>query len=234
MTYRSDRIKEQLDKNPFLPISSAVANVLREDILTCRIAPNSRLKEGKLSEDMNVSRTTVRRALEILMREELVIKNETQGVRVVGFNEEVEQQLNDYRSLIEPLMAKTASLRRTEQDLWMIHRKLKALEVIADSKQYIEADISFHESICRATHNAYLISAAQIYIDGLYRRKVYWSDSVIGRYKKEIHYEHVQIYNALVKQEPERAYEEAFKHSENNYSQRLIREIGHSCDKNKT
>lgn len=226
MTDRRKRIKEQLEKNPFLPVNLAVANVLREDILACRVEPNGRLKEGPLSEDMDVSRTTVRRAFEILMSEELVIKNETQGVRVAGFNDDLERQLSDYRILIDPMLTKVAAMRRTDQDLQEIESKLKALEAADDSKCYMEIDISFHEAIYRATHNTFLISAAQIYLDGVYRRKIYWSGDVFGRYKRNIHREHVQIYQALVRRDPKMAYEEARKHSGQNYIQRVVREAG--------
>ncbi|MCI8584739.1 MAG: FCD domain-containing protein [Lachnospiraceae bacterium] len=69
---------------------------------------------------------------------------------------------------------------KTDQDLREIQGKLKALEEADDSKCYMETDISFHEAIYRATHNTFLISAAQIYLDGVYRRKIFFSLRSVG------------------------------------------------------
>lgn len=222
MVNRRNRVEKQLRANPFLPVSTAVANVLREDILTCRFMPNCRLKEDPLAEEMSVSRTTVRRAIEVLMNEGLIIKNDGQGVRVVGYDDAAAKDLNSYRRIIEPIIVKIAAKCRTDADLRFILHRLNAMESISDNVQYIEADIGFHESIYRATHNQYLISAGQIYLDGIYRHKMFWPCDVMEQYRSEIHADHTRIFQAIEACDPEKAYIETIKHAKKNYSQLII------------
>lgn len=128
--------------------------------------------ELELSQELGVSRTTLREAIRSLVTQGVLEVRRGKGTFVservgeiedFGFGglEQVKGQLRDLfelRSIFEPQAAKLACLRATEEELADILEKGAAVEAcIRVGRDRVEADGAFHAAIVRATHNEFMV-----------------------------------------------------------------------------
>ena len=69
--------------------------------------------------------------------------------------------LFDLRSLVEPLIARTAAERRTDQDIEAMERALAEYVAAPDREASRAADQGLHAAIARTTHNVHLESMSR-------------------------------------------------------------------------
>ena len=138
-----------------------------------RPGPGEKLpNELELSQELGVSRTTLREAIRSLVTQGVLEVRRGKGTFVseqvgkiedFGFGglERVKGQLRDLfelRSIFEPQAAKLACLRATEEELADILEKGAAVEAcIRAGRDRVEADGAFHAAIVRATHNEFMV-----------------------------------------------------------------------------
>lgn len=138
-----------------------------------RPGPGEKLpNELELSQELGVSRTTLREAIRSLVTQGVLEVRRGKGTFVseqvgeiedFGFGglERVKGQLRDLfelRSIFEPQAAKLACLRATEEELSDILEKGAAVEdCIRAGQDRVEADGAFHAAIVRATHNEFMV-----------------------------------------------------------------------------
>ena len=138
-----------------------------------RPGPGEKLpNELELSQELGVSRTTLREAIRSLVTQGVLEVRRGKGTFVseqvgeiedFGFGglERVKGQLRDLfelRSIFEPQAAKLACLRATEEELSDILEKGAAVEDrIRAGQDRVEADGAFHAAIVRATHNEFMV-----------------------------------------------------------------------------
>jgi len=131
--------------------------------------------ERELASMLGVSRTSVRDALKQLTgKGYLEVRHGRHGGYFVLANwgpstaesvrrhlvpnwEEYEH-LFDARTLVEPLIARTAAKRRTEGDIRVIATALDAYLVAPDHDASRTADSNLHQAIAEATHNPILVA----------------------------------------------------------------------------
>jgi GntR family galactonate operon transcriptional repressor len=129
--------------------------------------------EADLSLELEVSRTVVREAIKVLAAMGLVEVRPKTGTRVLPrsywrlidpdvlrwlFEREVDErpyrEISEVRMIIEPQAASLAAVRRTDAEAREISGLLDRMALATkDPSTYIAADIAFHSSILRATHN---------------------------------------------------------------------------------
>ena len=138
-----------------------------------RPGPGEKLpNELELSQELGVSRTTLREAIRSLVTQGVLEVRRGKGTFVseqvgeiedFGFGglERVKGQLRDLfelRSIFEPQAAKLACLRATEEELSDILEKGAAVAAcIRAGQDRVEADGTFHAAIVRATHNEFMV-----------------------------------------------------------------------------
>ena len=128
--------------------------------------------ELDLSQELGVSRTTVREAIRALGAQGVLEVRRGKGTFVseqegeiedFGFGglERVKGQLRDLfelRSIFEPRAARLACLRATGEELSDILEKRAAVaSCIQRGQDRVEADGAFHAAIVRATHNEFMV-----------------------------------------------------------------------------
>lgn len=146
-----------------LSSSELVYRRLREDIITGRLAPGTRLVELNIAAEFGVSRTPVREALKRLTAEKLVFSDPSRGVVVHAPDASEIEDVFVVREALDALAARLAAHRITPSEL-------ARLRVIVDSmrrairagrrEQVILANQRFHDVIYAAAGNEMLARVA--------------------------------------------------------------------------
>jgi DNA-binding GntR family transcriptional regulator len=109
-------------------IREKVYDYLRNEILSNRIPAGTRLVEGRLAKQINVSRTPIREALHILEMEGLVESIPRVGYRVKELRWEDVEELCEIRAVNEILAARWAMKRITPQELAAMKHNIDTAE----------------------------------------------------------------------------------------------------------
>ena len=137
---------------------------LRRKILTNQVRPNARLKEELWAQKLQLSRMSVREALNRLLGEGLVINGEKGGYFLRSMNESDIHQLRELRELLEIGAFKLLCNKIKKPQITSLEKLCDAFRNMA-IEGYVagacEADIKFHESLIEFTGNEKLISAYQ-------------------------------------------------------------------------
>lgn len=134
-------------------------NALREAILDGAIAPNEWLREESLTQQLGVSRTPVREALNRLEKEGLIQRTPGQGARVTTLTIEDMSVVYQVRGSLESLTARMAAERGSLSDkaaLHRLHEVMRAAAELPDPLEFSRANIKFHAAITAMADNAYL------------------------------------------------------------------------------
>lgn len=167
----SVRLNQQMDllhaKNPILPLYIVIHDVIKSEIISCKMKPGSILKENELADAFGVSRTTIRNALDTLKLENFLVQ-EGRSARITNLTRAQYTQLNEFRSYMDPIAAKLAADRYTKNNLnEMLHFMREAQT--DDRMVFVEADCNFHRMIYAATQNQFLLQSYN-QIDSVRRR----------------------------------------------------------------
>jgi DNA-binding GntR family transcriptional regulator len=203
--------------------SMRVYTVLRNEILTMKLAPGTPLDEHSVAERFDVSRSPVREALVRLSAEGLVtiMPNRSNVVATMEFARMPE--FLDALDLLQRVTTRLAALNRTEADLVNIRESAKSYEKAlslsmktGDTLPLIEKNYEFHMAVAKAGRNAYF--------EDLYRRLL-----EEGRRMLHLHFmfetldarasrrkmvaDHTEMVSAIEKQDVVRAEESAHQHA---------------------
>src|ERR1700733_11185964 len=133
--------------------------VLKQRILSCTLPPNQRLVEKNLCDELRVSRTPLREALNRLSHEELISFQPHAGYRVAAITTEGFRNLIELRAIVEPQAAALAAQRATAEDV----AELRALAALPydpnDDRSFVDycrANSRFHLCIVRCAQNPML------------------------------------------------------------------------------
>ena len=132
---------------------------IREYILQGRLDENSRLTEDFLSDQLGISKSPVREALNRLEAEGLIRIEPRKGAYLRRLSLVEIKELYDTREALESHVVRTAVvtpalLAELRQSLKRQRSLLKA----NDKPHYIEEDVRFHSLLAQATGNAFLCS----------------------------------------------------------------------------
>ena len=100
----------------------AVYARIRQDILSCALAPGTPLYEGVLAETYSVSKSPIRDALSRLHAEKLVTVEPRKGYRVAPVSLVDARELFEFRAVLEQHCAMTASEQAGDEDLKALDR----------------------------------------------------------------------------------------------------------------
>lgn len=157
---------------PTEPLSHRVENQIREAIKNKIFKPGDKLPgEVELGEQFGVSRTAIREALRMLVGRGLINIRKGSGIYVSEIDPsnvvEPFYQLLDMkcgkagllhliriRLFMEPEIAKSAALHRTEEDLdYLKENFIKFKDSENNPDEMVDIDIQFHRRISEATNN---------------------------------------------------------------------------------
>lgn len=145
-----------------LSTAHQAADEIQSAILSGRLDLGAPLSEQALCDQMKISRTPVRAALQILKQRGLVEVEPYRGTRVFRPSIEDIEQLCDFRATLEEAALRAA----VEHDRAGLIKSLQAKVELAEEclskgnlDQYGRIDSEFHDAIFEASPNAYLQKA---------------------------------------------------------------------------
>ncbi|MCX5516797.1 GntR family transcriptional regulator [Kaistia algarum] len=186
------------------PLTKLVTQALRARILSGDIPLGERLIEGRLSDELGVSRMPVREALRELAAEGLVTIEPRRGASVTTFTEQQKRELVEVRATLESLNAKLAAKRHDPEQIAELQRILdegtRLLEV-DDPAQLSRQNFDFHEAIGSVAGNSVL----QDTIRSLRDRTAMIFAPISRKRGKENWQEHAAILRAVIEGDAELA-----------------------------
>lgn len=155
-----------------LPKKQIIASQIEDAILTKKYLPGSKLpSENELCVQFNVSRTSVREALQILSAHGLITVEKGKGIfvnRITSesvinpFEKYLKQRLDRHtvtdvvrvRQMIEPSIAEQAALIRTDRDLENMENDIADMKNCKEGfRELVDLDMLFHQHLASATQN---------------------------------------------------------------------------------
>jgi DNA-binding GntR family transcriptional regulator len=148
----------QFDRLDLLP--NRLADFLREEIVSGRLAPGERLTEQALAQRCQVSRVPLREAFRILNAEGLIVLSPHRGASVEALSEDDLVDLFEARAAIEAHacgLAATAASKDVIKPLHKIVADMRRAIANGDITTYYALANDFHTGLVAASKNAVLL-----------------------------------------------------------------------------
>jgi len=162
-----------------ISVADAIHRLLREEVLSGRQEPGSRIVETKYARRFGVSRTPLREALHKLELEGLV-EARPDGMYVQTMDRHLVEEVYEMRQCLEGFAARLAAERISREKLDRLRGIQAAIraEVRQDprSDTFVELNSEFHELVARSCGNSRLEHQIAFY-------RAYWFNrDVVGLY----------------------------------------------------
>lgn len=199
---------------------------LRRRILTGQIKPGSVFSQTMLAQELGVSTTPLREALRRLAAEGMVQLDSHRDARVTPLTADEARNLYVIRENLDPLAAALAATSRTPDDVSSIEAALKRLTPLSDSSDLdaLTAHRNFHRAIYMASHNPLLIGILEGLWDKAdqYRQIGLQNQQDSSADQDRVQQEHVQIAEAVIAGQADRAREVMQRHVLGSLGRRAI------------
>ena len=197
------------NRTPVPTLASVVQQQIVNDISQGHLPPGMRLEEEELARRYDVSRTPVREALRQLSVLGIVDTKQRLGVVVATRSLEHFNNLLEVVADLEASSARYAAQRMTEEErqkLCMLHEQMREIAAQGAAAKFDKANAVLHHLIHEGAHNEILLNGImQMRVRTLpYTRMAFISE----RRRMEISYmEHNAVVHAVMRREPELAYQ---------------------------
>ncbi|HTQ36439.1 MAG TPA: GntR family transcriptional regulator [Steroidobacteraceae bacterium] len=197
-----------------------VYELIRADIMSLRVPPDTRLSIDSLARQLGVSQTPIREALSRLEATGLVIKQHFVGYcSAPRLNRQQLDELYELRLLLEPYAARCAAERMTDEELRAVTelaRKMEPDESRTSYDRFAVQDSEFHDLIAIGSRNPLIRDT----LAGLHTHLHIFRLRFHSEVTKEAFAEHAGLIAALVERRPAAAAAAMRAHIEKSY-QRL-------------
>ncbi len=209
----------ELDSYSYAPLREQVYEILKDSILNGDIPPQQKLKETRVANELNVSRTPVREALLMLELEGMIRISPQDGFVVQGITDK--KQVNDLfqvRGQLEGMAARLAAENITPDNLHQLKSTLELMKTKMEDnpdarEDFLKFEFFFHRLIYQAADNEYLNEALNKLFEKIHRFR---SKSFTRMDRmKEVYEELEEIYNHIAAGEAEKAERAALDHLHN-------------------
>ena len=175
---------------------------IRRDIVRGTFQPGDLLRERELASKYGVSKTPVREALSLLAQEEMVKAVPRAGYMVTQLTMRDVQEVYHLRLTMEPMAARLAAERITDEEL----QKLERLTSASNPDEAVMFNHQFHLEVARASGNSRLAKMIEQLLDDMDR----WAGVEFSRFSDaELRRGHKAELDALRTRDPDIA-EKAF------------------------
>ncbi len=202
--------------------SGRIYEAIREAIFTSRLKPGDRLTELHLAREFQVSRASLREAMQRLAHEGLIELNSYKGARVVELTPKQLEEMLALRLLLESEAVRQARGQMTAENkevLLALARKLDNQNV--SSKLLPAIDLQLHQKIWEISGNATLerhlnLLVAPLFVMGAILR---YTEYALRRIPEdgESRVDHLAVIDALCQGSEEQAVESIKRHILDNW-----------------
>lgn len=137
-------------------LADTVFTTIKGRIMNADLRPGTRLKQNALCEELGVSSSPVREALNRLTKERLLEAKPHCGWVVRGFDIEEWHEVCEMRAVLETMAGRQACGRITQDQIKQLRQSIddmcKCL-LNGDRDRAVRADIDFHRIVCAASGN---------------------------------------------------------------------------------
>jgi DNA-binding GntR family transcriptional regulator len=184
---------------------------LRADIIEGRIRPNVHLVANDLAERLEISRTPVREALQLLASEGLVAATKRGFVVREHTSDEI-RQIYEVRAALEEMAARIVAERASADQIRAIERIGAHRRTAVDDARSVIVDLNdaFHDAIMAAAKNPRMALINQRNSEHFFNYKIaklYTKEEAIAAVD-----EHAQIVRAIERRDPDAAGAAARQH----------------------
>ena len=182
-----------------------VLAAMREAIVTCEIAPGSRMVQEDLAARFGVSRIPLREAMRTLEGEGLVLHATHRGAVCRPLEADDVADLYAVRVELERLAARTAAARRADLRSETAALGADAIDAISrgDLAGLIRCDTCFHTALAGASANEHLAATLRLSWSQITRVMHYYF--TLERYPQNVWREHAAIARAIATGQPDAA-----------------------------
>lgn len=187
-------------------VEAQAAESLRRSILLGALPPGTRLTEIKLSEQLEISRATVRTALQQLSKEGLIVQVPYTGWTVMTLSSHDAWELYTLRASLEALAARLVSERKSDIAARKLGKSLAALEDACRKRvqaQIAEADFGLHMAIVELSNHRRLAEQYRL-VEQQVRIYIASSDALVAD-PEDIAAQHRPIVDAILAGDAESA-----------------------------
>jgi len=142
--------------NVGLPAYEQIRDILREEIISGKIPPDTRLKKAEIADRFGVSPMPVREALQWLKGEGLIEGLPHRGYRVISIDIQFIRNIFELRTAMEELMTRLSLPHITDTDIQQmtdINSRLSAIPKNVKIKTIHSLDSEFHRNIYQHCDN---------------------------------------------------------------------------------
>ena len=144
----------------FKSLNDAAYSIIREKILHGDFELGSRIREDALAEEIAISRTPIREAINRLVADGIIIKKSQRGLYLIDPGPEQIKDNIDIRVSLEKLAVERCIERSTDEDVAAISNSLKEFEKALKQNDYDacnDLDSQFHTLIAQMSKNSRLM-----------------------------------------------------------------------------
>jgi DNA-binding GntR family transcriptional regulator len=197
-------------------VEQAIAEI-RESVVSGQIRPGERVDETVIAQRLGISRASLREALFHLSAERLLERRTNYGTFVRDYNERDARDLFIVRLQLEPLAARLAAVRITDEEIDELDGVLGRMN-IPDGEEFdfpamLRLDAELHLGVMRASGNQTLLQILQM-LSSQVQLLVLQTGPLIYHDVDELAYQHVKLLEALRNHDPQSAEAAAREHIE--------------------
>jgi len=180
-------------------LSEIAYEEIKEMILSGELAQGERIVLERMSEQLNLSITPIREALNKLAQDDLILVTPRSSYEVISLDTEDINDILDLREMLETFALRTAGDNLTNFPVDSFRELLHKINSSGSYKKFVEADIKFHETIVATSKNDRL-GRLYSYIRNPERLLMIPSAKIEGRIETAIK-EHLAILDAIEKKD---------------------------------
>jgi DNA-binding GntR family transcriptional regulator len=183
-------------------LRAQIVDSLKESIATGRLKPGEKISETKLAEDLGISRTPLREAIQTLEAEGFLKVIPRKGAVVSDFSRKDIEDIYDIKAILEGLAARLATENLTAsniQKLENINGQLRSLTLKGESSagRFFKLHNEFHDTFLQAGNNDRLYQL-NCHLMGPFKRFRLSSLAIPGRFEESVkaHDEIIEAFKA--------------------------------------
>ena len=193
---------------PKSSLTDQAYDLLKNDILTCRIMPGEQIAQAQLVERFGIGLSPVREALQRLAQEGFVQSIPRFGYLISPVTIADVQELFELRKILECAAVSLAVERGTEKDIRNLNNEADFTYVYHDLESYsdfLQRNNEFHRNIATLSGNQRLVDAISKVLGELLR--LFHLGLDLRDSAEEMREEHVELVTALLERDADLAEE---------------------------